>query len=459
MLRDQAASSITTRVVLRLPEWTRIGPGRDGDGRLLAGLALGDNPIVQKLAATLARAGVVTITELRGGLALETGSFVGRIVVGPLDVTIVPKVAWDRWRTLFGYALRLRGLVRSDVADTYVGPTSLQDLLVLELVAEARDLIGRGLHREYVRQRAVLGSPRGRIDFQRLAVCGGPIEAAVPCRFTRRSDDTPLNQALLAGLNAAAAVASDPALRSGARRLAQVLEASVDRQPLDAGCLRAAKAVLDRRTVRYSPALRLIELLHAGQAISLDNDADGERVPLHGFALDMNRLWQRLLGRVLGEWGPDLDVREEIALTGLLALSPGFSPRRRPVPTPRPDFGVFRGNKLVAYLDAKYRDLWATSLPREMLYQLALYATAQGQGAAAMLYPTEASDAAEERLDIRDPATGVTRATVALRPVSLARLEDLIAAAAGPVRERARADMARELCGVSVLRIPAQTGH
>lgn len=64
-----------------------------------------------------------------------------------------------------------------------------------------------------------------------------------------------------------------------------------------------------------------------------------------------------------------------------------------------------------------------------------------------MLYPTEAPDAAEERLMIRDPATGATRATVALRPVSLARLEGLISAAPSAARERARQVMARKLCG------------
>jgi 5-methylcytosine-specific restriction enzyme subunit McrC len=322
-------------------------------------------------------------------------------------------------------------------------------VLVLELVAEALNLIQRGLHREYVRQRADLVSPRGRIDFQRLAVSGGLREAAVPCRFTRRRDDSPLNRALLAGLHAAAAIASDPELRASARRLARELEASVERLPLDAELLRGARAVLDRRTVRYTPALRLIELLHTGQAVTLDEDPDGPRLSLRGFALDMNGLWQQLLGRVLGEWNTGLELREQVALKGVIARDPFFAPRRTRVRTPKPDFGVFRDGRLVAYLDAKYRDLWATSLPREMLYQLALYATAQGQGAAAMLYPTDATGAAEERLVIRDPATGVTHATVALRPVSLARLESLIAMPPSGSRERARAAMARELCGVA----------
>ena len=440
-------SSSALRVRIQLAEWTRIVPGADGPGRDLAGLSLGNDARVQALTASLARAGVVTVTERRDGLEIETGSYVGRLHVGPLDLTIVPKIAWARWHTLFGYALRLRRLMRSNKVDNHVGPRSLHDLLVLELIAEARDLIGRGLHREYVRHRAALASPRGRIDFQRIAVEGGIRQAAVPCRFTRRSDDFALNRMLLSGLHAAASVATDPILRADVRRLAHEMEASVERFPLDDACLRGAKSALDRRTIRYEPALRLIELLHTSQSVSLDGDPDDQRVTLPGFALDMNRLWQRLLGRVLLEWDSGFETREEVALRGLIATDPAFNPRRRSVPTPRPDFALFRDGTLVGYLDAKYRDLWETALPREMLYQLALYAAAQGQGAAAMLYPTEAADAAEERLVIRDPSTGSTRAKVAMRPVSLTRLEALVAAVPSADRERARSGFAQYLCG------------
>ncbi len=450
MSSDRGSASTTSgasRVPIQLAEWSRIGPGAHGDGKLLAGLSLGNEPRVHALATSLARAGVVTVTERRDGLEVEAGSYVGRLQIGPLDLTIVPKIAWARWHTLFGYALRLRGLTRSDKLDIHVGPRSLHDLLVLELIAEARDLIGRGLHREYVRHREALASPRGRIDFRRVAIAGGLHQATVPCRFTRRSDDSALNRMLLAGLHAAASVATDARLRADVRRLAHEMESSVERLPLDDASLRGAKSALDRRTIRYAPALRLIELLHTGQSVTLAGDPESPRVALPGFALDMNRLWQRLLGRVLSEWGSGFETREEVGLRGVIARDPAFNPRRRSVPTPRPDFALFRDGTLVSYLDAKYRDLWETALPREMLYQLALYAAAQGQGAAAMLYPTEAPDAAEERLVIRDPSTGSTRATVAMRPVSLTRVEALITAVPSAGRERARRGFVRYLSG------------
>jgi len=224
----------------------------------------------------------------------------------------------------------------------------------------------------------------------------------------------------------------------------------VESVPLDETRLREARAASDRRTVRYEPALQLIELLLAGTSVALGSGDTEARVRIPGFAFDMNRLWQQLLARVLTEWDPGADIREEVSLRDLFAGDPAFPLLRRNVPMPRPDFGVYQRGKLIAYLDAKYRDLSATTLPREMLYQLALYATAQGAGVAAILYPTDAPNRAEERLLIQDPRSGVTRATVAMRPVCLERLEGLIAADPSAVRQRERTAFARDLCGLTV---------
>ena len=114
-------------------------------------------------------------------------------------------------------------------------------------------------------------------------------------------------------------------------------------------------------------------------------------------------------------------------------------------PVPRPDFVLLKGTATVAILDAKYRDLWATKLPREMLYQLALYAAASDGRTAAILYPTPAADAREQRIRVNDPLGGAARAEVVLRPVVLSRLEALIEADGSMVAERERVSHARWL--------------
>ena len=430
-------------VAVRLTEWDSLKPGTDGQSRLVRGLSF-DSDRVRATASALEQCGVVVLTELRDGLSIETRSFVGRIRVGPLDITIVPKISWSRWLTVIGYGLRLRGLQRTQRLPLPTHGDALRDLLVLELIHEARDLIARGLHREYERVYQSLSAPRGRVDFDHLIRQGGLRSASVPCQFTRRSPDVPLNQALLGGLRLASLGTQDTALRSLAGRLAQEMDMSVRATPMSADVLRQARGTLDRRTTRYGPSLDLIALLHEGLGLDLPTSPNGQLVPMPGFALDMNKLWQRVVLRVLTEWTTGLHIEDEYHLRGLLRSNPEFPLRKRP-PMPRPDFGLFKHERLLGFLDAKYRDLWETSLPSGMLYQLALYATVQRSGAAAMLYPTDSPRAAEERIDICDPTSGAIRASVAMRPVRLGILESLISAKPSAERADARRLFAEEL--------------
>ena len=75
-----------------------------------------------------------------------------------------------------------------------------------------------------------------------------------------------------------------------------------------------------------------------------------------------------------------MTVRSEHRLKGMFAYVPGWNPRRQQPPTPRRTSWSRRGTKAVAILDAKYRDLWENPLPRDMLYQLAIYAMSHEGG-------------------------------------------------------------------------------
>jgi 5-methylcytosine-specific restriction enzyme subunit McrC len=81
---------------------------------------------------------------------------------------------------------------------------------------------------------------------------------------------------------------------------------------------------------------------------------------------------------------------------------------------------------MLAVLDAKYRDLWERSLPRDMLYQLALYALGSGKRLSAILYPTTDATAREQMIAIQEPVHGVPQARVALRPLNLLKLDQLL---------------------------------
>src|SRR5690606_3768205 len=128
------------------------------------------------------------------------------------------------------------------------------------------------------------------------------------------------------------------------------------------------------------------------------------------------------------------------------------NPQRRQSPTPRPDFVVLHQGKVETLLDAKYRDLWEKPLPRDMLYQLAVYAISDRQRLqSSILYPTTNPQAREARIDISDPHFGRHLGQVCLRPVFLPFLEQTVHSNTLRAR-KARADYARQLVFGSVSR-------
>ena len=326
----------------------------------LAGRDLGD-ATARRLAAELAVAGRLKVLELRDGLQVETTSYVGTVRLGNLQLTIQPKLQGLPLVNLLRYAYGLRDLKLFEALPQGVAGVAFHDLLIHQLAAEVSELLARGLHRRYEREEALLASPRGRIDFTALAEQMGAARAALPCAHHPRQEDTLHNRAILAGLRLGTRLTSDLALRGRLRRLAALLVDSVTTAPLNADLLRQVQRQSDRLTAAYRPALAIIELLLAGQGTTLHAEEETATVP--GFLFDMNRFFQALISRFLHEHLPGCTVRDEHRLQGMLAYDTRRNPLRRRAPAPRPDFVVLEGPRIMAMLDAKYRDLWETSLP------------------------------------------------------------------------------------------------
>ena len=129
----------------------------------------------------------------------------------------------------------------------------------------------------------------------------------------------------------------------------------------------------------------------------------------------------------------------------MMRYSPEFNPLKRRSPTPRPDFAVLKNGKLLTILDAKYRDLGDTKLPRHMLYQLVVYAVSQvSNPESTIIYPTLNPAAREQRIVVNDPINGQQIGQVSLRPVNLQKLEELVTDSRGSIR-RERAAFANQL--------------
>jgi 5-methylcytosine-specific restriction enzyme subunit McrC len=196
---------------------------------------------------------------------------------------------------------------------------------------------------------------------------------------------------------------------------------------------------MNRLTSAYEPALTLIEMLVQARGITFENDEPSVSLP--GLLFDMNQLFQAVLSRFLRENLADFTVRDEYRLKGMLTYHPQRNPWHGTAPTPRPDYAVTRGARVVALLDAKYMDLWERrGIGRDVLYQLAIYALSQpADTTATILYPAGDPAATDVQVDINDPVFGKSRAHVMARPVRLDVLETLLTetTAPGAVRERA----------------------
>ncbi|MCK9496509.1 MAG: McrC family protein [Dehalococcoidia bacterium] len=407
-------------VRIDLTEWGEVG---STDARLKERSL---DALARAVAASLATGDRLIVTEHREGLAIQATSWVGRVRLGDLQITVQPKIAPGTLLALVRYAYGLRDLSLLHPSQYATGDRLFVDLLVAQLIDEVEELFGRGLHRRYEARTEVLASPRGRLDFKTLARTAGQLTTGLPCVHHPRLADNILNRALLAGLEHSAALASDPVLRITARRLsAQLAEdvALVSPKRLD---IAAAERAVSRLTQDYTPALTLIRLLLEGAGLSLSGDEDHLRV--RGFLFDMNKFFQRLLSRFLQEFLPaSYSLADEHRLTEVMEYAPDQNPQRRRHPTPRPDFALLRQGKPVQFFDAKYRDLWERNMPADMLYQLAIYAMLGGASrTSVILYPALGGMTVDQRINVRDALGGVPKGSVILRGVDLVRMQRAI---------------------------------
>ena len=425
---------------LNMQEWEVAGPENHPE---LRGAYLDADMPTQRTLQRIGKLGALEIQELRQGLLVRATSFVGCVRVGGLTITVRPKIETVRLLNLLRYAHGFRKLELLAITDAEVEKCLFQDLLAYQLAAEVRELLSQGLRRRYVRQERFLASPRGRVDLQRVARAGVSSHAELPCRYHPRLTDCLPNRLILAGLKLAVELTADLELRVSLRRLAAIVEEDVAAVRLDWHLFQQLDRQLNRLLHAYLPAIRLIRLLLEGAGVLLEG---GTEAPLPGFLFDMNRFFQALLFRFLAEHCDGYTLRTEQRIRNMMAYVPEFNPRGCRDPAPRPDFLVIKGNETVAILDAKYRDLWTFALPREMLYQLAIYAlSGQSASCATILYPSTDRRASEARLEVRHPFHGRRRAEIVLRPLDLGCIEQFVSTPNTVANNRRKRDYAANL--------------
>lgn len=139
-----------------LSEWETLEPANCPN---LVGQFLDASVGTRHVLDRLNESNLLGLTELKSGLQIKAYSHVGRIQVGDLNVTILPKIKGDSLLSLVRYAYGFRQL-NSDSMHL-VDQCGFQDLLVIQLNAEAQELVARGLVRAYIATSERLSSPEG----------------------------------------------------------------------------------------------------------------------------------------------------------------------------------------------------------------------------------------------------------------------------------------------------------
>jgi 5-methylcytosine-specific restriction enzyme subunit McrC len=393
---------------ITLREWEELVARPEPDHPLF-GLGFED-PSIERAARAASEGDRLQVRETRHGLAVRARAHVGVVQLGPLRVTVLPKIATEDLWYVLAYGLGLDVEDHRFPVDALPPEATFADILALLLLQEANALLRRGLRRGYRAQRGWLDRPRERLDARALATAWPLTEAALPCAWHELSSDTLDNRVVRAGLHLARQAVYAHSLRGALRQAEQPWEERCALVRLDGATLARVERERTRLTAAYEPAHRLVTLLWSGAGMPDDLDEmDGGSLPIPGFLWSMATLFERFVARFLREHVPPgagtIDAQVRLSHLYRVAKAKG-APK---APKPRPDLTLTREGRVVMVLDTKYRDLLGKGMTDGILYQLSVYGMAFGASEVAgsvpvvALYPATAAPAEDVVIELCPP--------------------------------------------------------
>lgn len=350
----------------------------------------------------------------------------GRVSLGDIHIEITPKLRGMPLITLLQYAYGLRNLKLFQEASFDIDRLNFFDLLIYTLYSYADNLLSRRAVKDYTLFEHDLACVKGRIDIGRMAGRGGIIAATLPCLYYERNENTLLNQVLLAGLRLAGMLAADANLRRNVTRMYERLSLLAKDIMLNKQVLITARRSITRLNDSYKPALELINILFEAHSVQMEN-GEMKQVSLPGYFFDMNLFFESLVSKLLHSMSDQYSIVDQYRIGPLFNYEPRYNHKNKRSPTPRPDFALLKNGMVVQLLDAKYRDLWDKSLPRDMLYQLAVYAASGiGNQTATILYPAMNAIPSLQQINITNPLTQEHMAKIFMKPINLVQTAHFI---------------------------------
>lgn len=330
--------------------------------------------LVEKLQAESSRR--VLIEELRDGIRIQTFAHVGVVNLGDFIVQIEPKMIGGS-KVLAGLIDYAAGIDKihlySELWDSLPVGAHLLDLYVLFFVQSCEDLLRRGLLSGYVQFEDELPVVRGRILVrEQLLERFGQIDK-IHCRFDERVEDVWENQLLVRALGACRRLVTNAKLGARIRRILDVFGARCSPRKLNLARVRRERAY-HRMNSHYRGSHELAILLL--DALGIDDSFDYGSASVYTFLLDMNRLFERFVSRLLQDtfqqtkWSVDTQHRDTNVVVNYET--------GRSYSSIRPDILLKSRQPLARQLpmDVKYKLYENKKISTGDIYQLSTYAQA-----------------------------------------------------------------------------------
>lgn len=361
--------------------------------------------------------GILEIELLRKEIRIASNSYVGEICVGDYLIVIEPKIKALDFVRMFNYTYNFSDLKLFAEVNLGSDICKIKDIFIYKLLILGRDLIVNPA-KNYERVTEITGNLRGRINLREVVNNGGEIVPNISCTYFERIEDNLLNKIVFSMVVNLRKYTDSKELKRLCSNLKKDGEHSFSLININKQIIKKGLLSLNRLNQRYeeflSLALRFLEGIHG-------SDMDSEASTINGFYIDMNKLFQDFIGKYIEDNLEGYTLKQEYSLNNMFKYH--LNPLNKSNVYPRADFAICKGSKVEFILDAKYRDLWEKPLPREMLYQLSIYALSGVENKKArIIYPSSNKEAKLQSIEIRNVVTGEFSGWVELQPVDVGEL-------------------------------------
>jgi len=329
-----------------------------------------------------------------GHNAIKFSHYVGVIQVGDLVIQVLPKADRDndseKWQKALVDMLRIvHDLPLSSTTDSHLKKrnASILDLYFDLYVKDVNGLVRRGLVKQYHQHTSNQLALKGRIHWPAHLRENLIRKERFHVAHQVYDTDHLLHALLKEALCIVERSAREPFIRGGAQDLDWVFENVTDRS-LNASMLDRIR--LSRKTQPYARAVQLAKMI----VLAHSPDISGGRVPLIGLMFDMNKLFERVVLRLLKRAAVSLP---ELSISG--QDSRLFWHNQ----TIRPDIVIRSNAQVELIIDTKWKVPKDNKPADGDLKQMYAYNLQFGSARSVLLYPgSAASDSDHVEFELGD---------------------------------------------------------